>query len=60
MSDKRYLEVHEDAARLELLREGAPLDTLRSIRRLALTGLSDGEYKAALAAIVEITGKELG
>jgi hypothetical protein len=59
MSDKRYLEVHEDAARLELLREG-PLDTLRSIRRLALTGLSSGEYKAALAAIVEITGKELG
>lgn len=33
------------------------MDDIRAIRVLALTGLSDGEYKAALAAIVEVTGR---
>jgi hypothetical protein len=39
---------------------GAVEAQIRRIRIFALTGISTGEYKEALAAIIEITGQELG
>jgi hypothetical protein len=59
MNDEpRYLEYELEAAALEAFRQD-PIAALRRIRIFALTGISTGEYKEALAVIIEITGEEL-
>jgi hypothetical protein len=56
--EPRYLSYEVEAAALEAIHQD-PIAALRRIRIFALTGISTGEYKQALAAIVEITGEEL-